>query len=618
VLRRAEIFLRRTDPGARWAVALIASLVGFASVAARVHAAPLVTSVVCSVLLLGIAALAYRRAGFDGPTVAILVSAIGLYLAYLGYTDAAERNYDGPEQLDYIQYIAEHGVRPPATRCLICHHPPLYYYLAAGAFLLFRVTHVGPPVLGAQLLSLLFFAVFLGFAVKLFRRFSDERRLVRLAVALVAFWPYSFMMSVRVHNDALAGTLMMAALYFTVRFDQEGAARDLYLAAASVALGLLTKTSSVTFGTLLAVVAALKLWRGPDRLRLARRVAAAGALCAGALVLSTVGRGPPAGPRRADLCHRVLGNACNIGRQDWVGNEPYNYIYVDVPNFLKEPYLIAFKDGTRRELFWNDLVKTSLFATHNTTPDRETAYELNRRIAGVVNGLLLAMTTYLGLGLAFASKRAARKYAVVLLALGACGAFMVAFRVMIPAPHHTDFRHVFVALAPMALLYATVVGHARRRDLALEWVGYALAVPFMVLSIVYFIPKRDLVMRLTRRTVPVALESRAVVVPEGTPWDRDGNLIFEENETLEFSFPEPKTISAIDVSLDNNDRYEVVIAGDAGARVLVLGPAVRSRRLDGLARYQERVDPPSLGVRKITVRALSGDAAYSIGHFIAR
>jgi hypothetical protein len=149
-------------------------------------------------------------------------------------------------------------------------------------------------------------------------------------------------------------------------------------------------------------------------------------------------------------------------------------------------------------------------------------------------------------------------------------------------------------------------------------VGYALAAPFIALSILYFLPKRELIMRLTPRTLPVALASRARFMAEGTPWDADTNLIFEENETLEFALPEAKKVSEIDVSLDNNDRYEILLLGDAQPRSVVLGPAVRTKRVDGLARYVERLDPPTAGVRTIRVRALSGDAAYSLGHFLLR
>ena len=414
-------------------------------------------------LFIALVLLLFLRVGFDWRTTFILAAGVGFYVAYLGYTEFGERNYDGPAQLDYIQFVADNWKRPPAERCLICHHPPLYYFASAVVLLFFKKTHVISTELGLQIFSLGLFIVFLIYAIKFVQRFVTDRRLVHLATAIIVFWPYSVMMSVRVHNDAMAATLMMVALYFTARFYQDAVPRDLYLAALCTALGLLTKSTSFINVGLILLALGLKLISKPRRLLTLARAAAVTAMFVTAVVINAKTRQAPSSTKEADLCHRVLGNACNIGRHEWVGNEPYNYLYVDAQTFLKEPYLIAGKDGSGRELFWNDLVKTSLFGTHNKLPDRETAYEFNRNIAGVMNGVLFAMTAYLMIGVVFTSKSAIRKYGIVLLSIASSIAFMIGFRAIIPAPHHTDFRHVFFLLVPTTVLYVAVVGAARRR-----------------------------------------------------------------------------------------------------------------------------------------------------------
>jgi hypothetical protein len=580
---------------------------------------PIFAGIGIGLLYLVISGLVFLRSGFDRITVGILLGGLGLYLAYLGYTSYAERNYDGPAQLEYIQYIATNGRRPPSSTCLICHHPPLYYYLGAGVLLFFKkVNTLGQPTFGLQLLSLLFFTVFLVYAVKTIRRFTTNLWLVRLATALVVFWPYSIQMSVRVHNDALAGTAMMAAIYFIVRYYEAPSARDFWFAALWVAIGLLTKSSAYAVAAILFLIVALKFPKTPRKLRVLVRTAAASCVFVGAIVLAGLGRGAPPPTDDGGICRKFLGNACDIGRHQWVENTTYNYMYFDLKSFLKEPYLIAEKDGSGRELFWNDFAKTSLFGTNNTTADRETAYEFNRHIGGIMNGLVAAMSAFMLFGIAFVSKASAKRYGAIFITIGLLTAFMIAFRAMIPAPHHTDFRHVYAIVVPVSLLYIKVLADAAKRGQVLDWLGRGLAVSFVGLSIFYFLPKRELVMRLTGKVIPAQYSKYSKPVAEGTPWDKEPNLLFEENHTIEFTLGSKHTISEIEITLDNNDRYELLLFSgkDSKPRKVFVGPA--GRKVDGLARYVRPVTPPAEGIDRVQLRALSGDQAYSMGHIIVR
>jgi len=296
-----------------------------------------------------------------------------------------------------------------------------------------------------------------------------------------------------------------------------------------------------------------------------------------------------------------------------VDNKPKNYLYFELKSFVQEPYAIAERDTSGRHYFWNHLIKSSLFGTHNSTPDRETAYELNRALAFGMNWLLLGMDGYLVLGaIAFARRRALKRYGVAVICLLSCIAFMAAFRVLIPAPHHVDFRHIFSSVVLVSTLYAATTGRAGDLWPGLERVGRLLAIPFVALSVVYFLPKHDLVIRLTTHVVQRDLSLYSHVVPEGTVWDKPSNLLIEENHIVEFATPAKPSVREIDVSLDNNDKYEIELFGDT-RRKLVVGPKPDKK---GLVRYVEKVDPPVANVRAVRVRPLSGDLAYSLGHLI--
>jgi hypothetical protein len=191
-------------------IALLLAVFTLSALVGRPH--PAVLASVYIGLGFALFGLVLRRLRFDIITVAIILGGMFLYLAYLGYTTYGERNYDGPAQLEYISYITKHWSLPAASFCFICHHPPVYYLLAAVAYAFCEKTHLVQPLLGLQILSLVIFAVFVVFGVLLLRRFTSDLRRLRLATALIVFWPYSIHNSIRVHNDTLVCTLLVVAL----------------------------------------------------------------------------------------------------------------------------------------------------------------------------------------------------------------------------------------------------------------------------------------------------------------------------------------------------------------------------------------------------------------------
>ncbi len=493
--------VRGTTGNTRAIVAVLLALSVLVAVAARLHVRVVTLAVAASLSLFAVTALCLRRARFDRFTILIVLGGLWLYLGYLSYTDYGERNYDGGEQLRYVQYIVEHHARPPATYCLICHHPPLYYAVGAAVYAFFERTHLTTGVIGLQLYGLVLQLVFVGYAAATARRLVTTRRELHLATALVVFWPYSIENAVRVHNDTLAATAMGVATFYLVRWTQGERRRDLYLAAIFTGVGLLTKLSAYVMAGALVALLGLRFFRSRDKLRFARRAVVALLILVPALALNAAGKETPTA-KDAPLCHRILGNACDINKGQWVENHFKNYVYLDLKTFLREPYALAERDGSGRAYFWNTLLKSSLLGTHNTIPDRETAYELNRGLAYGMNGLFLGMNAYLLLGAArFARRRELYRFEAVIACLASALGFMIGFRVLIPAPHHTDFRHIFSVLALTATLYAATAGRARTQGVAFERAGRLLAIPFLVLSILYFVPKHDWAIRVTRRVV---------------------------------------------------------------------------------------------------------------------
>ena len=559
-------------------------------------------------LLLAWRLLAHLR--FDRGTIAIMLCGLIAYYAYLTYTTPGERNYDGPEQIKYLTYIYDNGSIPPSKHCFICPPPPLYYILAAGSLWFWNAVKLIPPnPLGLMIFSLVIFFAFLVYGAMFARLYAEDSRVVRIATALLVFWPYSFHNSVRVHNDTLATTLVGAGMYYTALWHKRGNPRHLYAAALCAALGILTKSTAFALVAVIGILLAWDFFTRPDKLRIVSR-----GIAAMAIVGLAFGIGSLRAPVGDDPCHRRFGTACDIRPSDFTGNKPKNYLYFDVPKFLGEPYMVIANDSSGKQFFWNHVLKSSLFGTHNKIPDRETAYELNRKLAWLMNAGLFGMVLYALLAGVLDIRRGLRKHAVPILFCVFSSLSLMAFKIIIPAPHHTDFRHIYFVMIPGALLFATAVEHMRARAKVLGAAGSALFAPFLALSIFYFLPKYDLVMEYTSFTTEMPIAAVKRVIPEGTAWDRDGNVQMEGNQTIAFLVSPPASVHDIDISVDGNDTYELKVQGDGPPRILIVRPPKVIKV--GLGRYKLKVDPPVENVTRVSVRPLGGDRTYAMGHLI--
>jgi len=588
--------------------------VAYAIVAARLEVRHEVGAFVYGPLSLIAAGVLLRRLRFDAGTRAILLGGLVLYFLYLGYTSPGERNYDGPEQLDkYIGYILANHAIPPAKQCFICHHPPLYYVLGALAQRGFEITKIAPKPVNVQVFSLAIFFAFLVYGVLLARLYSDRVRTVRLTAAILVFWPYSIHNSVRIHNDTLVTALVAAGMYHAAVWWKGGKPRHLYAAGLCAALGILTKSSAFALAACIGLMLAWRFFTRGGRARLlARGVATM------AIVAAAYGGLKLRAPVAEDPCHRTFGTACDIRKSDYTGNKPVNYLYVDVPKLLRDPYMVIHGDESGKQYFWNHVIKSSLFGTHNKVPDRETAYSINRKLGFAMNVGLFAMLVYAAIAGVLAlvrSRRSLRRFGVPLLFVAVSSLFLMAFKIAIPAPHHTDFRHIYFAIAPAALLLAAAIEHMRGRHAALGAIGRLVVVPFLALSVVYFLPKYELVMAYTKETIEMPIAKVKKIVPEWSPWDRDGNTLLEGNQTLALIVSPPaKTVSKVDVTLDGNDVYEIRLFGKGSPRVLVVRP--KKNLKPGVAHHELEVTPPVEDVKRVTVRPLTGDRTYALGHLV--
>lgn len=420
-----------------------------------------------------------RRLRFDWHIVAIVLAGLVAHVDYLAYTSVGERNYDGSSHLEYIESIAQHGRLPDVFACGPCGHPPLYYALAALWSKVVRVGGWMPLELALQWLSLLLFFGFIVFSLLIVRSCTERAATQRLAVALIVFWPSSIINSIRVHNDALASLLMLAAMYYVAQWDTKGRTCDFFAALTASALALFTKSSGYAVATTLVLFAGLRLCS----MKLQReniRLFVGAVLVLASVALLAVGVRESREP--TTLCQKVLGHACDGRYVPQIVDRPSRYVYFDVPDFVRR--IDTLPDDPQHDYFLNRLAKSSLFGV--IPLGDEFARGRDKALAAVMSSLLLTMLTLCVAALPFMRNVDLRKYRAYVGAGAIMLAFLVAFRIRAPNEFHEDFRHIFPALVPFCLGYALIVERLGRFSKALRLAGVAIGVGMAISSVVFF------------------------------------------------------------------------------------------------------------------------------------
>jgi hypothetical protein len=431
---------------------------------------------------------ALRRLRFDRVIVALVLLGTVLQVDYLSYTSISERNYDGPSHIEYIQSLAQNHRLPDVFACGACGHPPLYYALAASWSKVIVTGGWIPYELGLQWLSLLLFFGFVVFALSIFRSCTSRPATLRLATALVVFWPSSIINAVRVHNDALASVLMLGAMYFIARWDREGKNRDFRLALLTCALALLTKSSGYALATTLVLFAAVRAIPPELRRESLKRCAVAivilGGVAVGAVALRT-------SQHASTSCQKVLGHACDGRYVPAVVDRPSRFVRFDLRRFVLR--MDTLPDDPGRDYFLNRLAKSSLFGVMPLGD--ELAGPRHQALAVAMSVLLLAMgaSCLIALPLLRGGSLPLRQYRVYLGGTLIMFAFLVAFRVRAPNEFHEDFRHIFPALVPLCLGYAKIVERLGRSSGKPSWLlqglrgtGIAMGLSMVLASAAFF------------------------------------------------------------------------------------------------------------------------------------
>ena len=169
--------------------------------------------------------------------------------------------------------------------------------------------------------------------------------------------------------------------------------------------------------------------------------------------------------------------------------------------------------------------------------------------------------------------------------------------------------------AYLATIYASLLLEAKWPELGVRWANRFAVGAMGIVALVYASYWRA---GLQVNPAYVDADSLAEIRNSGTRWNARGTVRILAGQTLIVNLDRQRTASTIDISFDNNDRYELRFF-DQGTEVSRL-TAERTERGPAKGLWRESYDmPPDARDRafdRIHVTAQGGDGAYSIGHLI--
>jgi tetratricopeptide (TPR) repeat protein len=157
--------------------------------------------------------------------------------------------FDASHHLNYIKYLQEHHSLPLPAQGVEMFQPPLYYVISAVALSLFHLSTTDPSAI--LLLRALTMIFGIGQVVLVFASlrlvFPGRPYLQLIGAGLAAFLPMQLYISHYPTNETLAGVLVSASLYLTLRIVTGGTASWQSCSALGLLLGaaLLTKATAV-------------------------------------------------------------------------------------------------------------------------------------------------------------------------------------------------------------------------------------------------------------------------------------------------------------------------------------------------------------------------------------
>ncbi len=365
-------------------------------------------------------------------TVGVLLRA--LMFSSLFYS---QYSYDVDGHLDYIKIVAEKHEIPGTDDCWTCYHPPVYYAISSVPWQLGSALHFGGPS-AVQLESLFLSLLVLFFGFKILQMVLPEKILV-FGTLLWTFWPLLLLVAPRIGNDQLFYFFHILCLWGVLKYMHTKSSKALLCAAIAAGLSYWTKSTGVI--TLATFALGFALGYFPREVLFPKK---SEIVSLGLFFVFCLGI----------LCIRLYGDSSLIGNSSGlhsglaVPNNLGNYVYLDLKNYVLNPFTSPWDAALGKEFFWNYAFKSSLFGEF-----RIFNFPLGETLAAAIGICLLLLVSCALRG--FWTSKMDRSKCLLVFQIAMFFAALMYLRITVPFACSNDFRYilpVIVSFIPFACL----------------------------------------------------------------------------------------------------------------------------------------------------------------------
>lgn len=408
----------------------------------------------------------------------LCVLALGSYCWYLFNSSIFHSGVNVKDHLYYINVIDQYGTLPNPTQSWQGHHPPLYYYLAAMLRRMAAWWGMTHPINALRMLSVLFYAMFLGYGLfALWRLYPLSKLSSFIGSLLLLFWPLGIMAASWVDSNVLWWALGAACYVHTVLWSRSYQHKHLIIALMYMALAIITLSNAYILLLFVWMTYIVLVWH--DKIHIDYFIQRTILLCL-VLVIAAIGINSY---RSLELHREGVEVDMLVGKQRHetknaqlqVGNEIKHYLAFDLVSHVRAPYLNPLAPDSGRENFWSTTLKSSLFSE---------VHLQHAKAAMLLNYLLLGLCALL----IFPTLWYRRSHVTELWTAWLYSALSIAalmfLRSYMPVVSSSHFRHVYPLLIPAIVLICAHLDIIKeRRNWPLFILGYALCISFPLVSI---------------------------------------------------------------------------------------------------------------------------------------
>lgn len=427
------------------------------------------------ILALITVSLLLRRSRWETWERQMMAAAFGYFSLWLILRSNLIYTGDLQDHVNYIHHVKTHWLTPFSYDGWESFQPPSYYYAAALAATAAEQLRVFNPLSAIRLLSLGFYAIFMGAAFLTLQETSvKEKSAYVMAAVQLIFWPASILMATRINNDIPAYAAWSVSFLFLMRWVQTKQMRSLTSAVLVAGLGVLIKASLLAMGFIIFAVMLVKISEEkiPIRTYTHRRFLLAAGIAVACVAFFYLQ------PAIKMALHGIDHPIAHVP-----GPRPYDFgfghfLTFNLKDFFGDPFLAPWKNRPDMP-YLNYFFKTALFG------------ELQFSHPGLARWVGAFFLTYVGVAvIAIAGLIKAEKEKTLpwLLAIVIPLSLSVAFTVKEQSDFCQDFRLIYPMYVPAVILAAQ--GLQRLRDKGwtfLYWTGWTAGIGFPLIAVVFYL-----------------------------------------------------------------------------------------------------------------------------------